>query len=86
MIERNRFLDILSHAVLIVGVLVVAFPVYLSFVASTHTNDVILHAPMPLWPGTHLWDNYVTALLCTRTGWGWGAPGVCRLAPEPARR
>ena len=31
MVERNRFLSFLTHAVLIVGVLVVAFPVYLTY-------------------------------------------------------
>jgi len=70
MIERNRFLDVLSHAVLIVGVLVVAFPVYVTFVASTHTMEEVVKAPMSLWPGTHLIDNYKAALLGDRIGMG----------------
>ncbi|MGZ5715869.1 MAG: glycerol-3-phosphate transporter, partial [Caldimonas sp.] len=36
MVERRPLLHVLSHGVLLVGVLVVAFPVYLTFVASTH--------------------------------------------------
>jgi sn-glycerol 3-phosphate transport system permease protein len=63
MIERNRFMDVLAHAVLILGVMVVAFPVYLTFVASTHTAQEVVQVPMPLWPGEHLLDNYKTALL-----------------------
>ena len=70
MIERNRFLDVLSHAVLIVGVLVVAFPVYVTFVASTHTMEDVVKAPMSLWPGGHLIDNYKAALLGDRIGMG----------------
>ena len=70
MIERNRFLDVLSHAVLIVGVLVVAFPVYVTFVASTHTMEEVVKAPMSLWPGSHLIDNYKAALLGDRIGMG----------------
>ncbi len=50
--------------------MIVAFPVYITFVASTHTLDEVLHVPMPLVPGAHLVDNYTTALLGTRTGDG----------------
>ena len=63
MIERNRFMDVLAHTVLILGVMVVAFPVYLTYVASTHTAQEVVQVPMPLWPGEHLLDNYKTALL-----------------------
>ena len=70
MIERNRFLDVLSHAVLIVGVIVVAFPVYVTFVASTHTMEEVVKAPMSLWPGSHLLENYKAALLGDRVGMG----------------
>ena len=69
MVERRATLGILAHAVMILGVLVVAFPIYLAFVASTHTAQEILQAPMPLVPGGHFWDNYVAAL----TGHGGGA-------------
>ena len=37
MIERRPTLGLLAHAVMILGVLIVAFPLYLAFVASTHT-------------------------------------------------
>ncbi len=62
MVERNRFLDVLAHLVLITGVLVVAFPVYITFVASTHTAQEIVQAPMPLLPGPHAVENYLAAL------------------------
>lgn len=61
MVERRPGLDALAHLILIVGVLVVAFPVYITFVASTHTAQSIVQTPMPLWPGGHLIDNYVAA-------------------------
>ncbi|MCX7241680.1 MAG: sn-glycerol-3-phosphate ABC transporter permease UgpE [Burkholderiales bacterium] len=69
MVERRPLLDMLAHAIMVVGVLIVAFPLYLAFVASTHTARDILQVPMPLLPGSHLWDNYVAAL----TGHGGGA-------------
>ncbi|RZS52024.1 sn-glycerol-3-phosphate ABC transporter permease UgpE [Sphaerotilus mobilis] len=70
MVERRPWLDLLAHAVLLLGVLVVAFPVYVTFVASTHTAQDIVQAPMPLLPGAHLVDNYLTALMGTREGNG----------------
>ncbi|MDP4300901.1 sn-glycerol-3-phosphate ABC transporter permease UgpE [Leptothrix discophora] len=70
MVERRPWLDLLAHAVLLLGVLVVAFPVYVTFVASTHTAQEIVQAPMPLLPGGHFIDNYLTALGGTREGTG----------------
>ena len=62
MVDRRPWITILSHLVLIVGVLIVAFPLYLAFVASTHTADAIVQSPMPLLPGAHMWENYQAAL------------------------
>jgi len=70
MIERNRFLSILTHLVLILGVLVVAFPVYVTFVASTHSMEDVVTVPMPLTPGSHLIENYRVALAGERAGTG----------------
>ena len=39
MVERRPGLDLLAHAILLLGVAVVAFPVYITFVASTHTTQ-----------------------------------------------
>ena len=74
MVERRPWLNLLSHAVLLIGVLVVAFPVYLTFVAASHTADAIVQAPMPLLPGGHFWDNMLTALSGKGTGPGSKAP------------
>lgn len=62
MIDRSPWLNFLSHAVMVLGVAVVAFPLYLAFVASTHTPDTIVQAPMPLLPGGHMWESYKAAL------------------------
>ena len=70
MIERNRFLDWMSHGVLLLGVAVVAFPVYVTFVASTHTMQEVVQVPMPLLPGEHFLENYTSALLGDRNGSG----------------
>jgi len=62
MIENRPWLTVFSHAVLIAGILVVGFPLYVTFVASTRTLDDILAVPMPLLPGDQLWQNYSTVL------------------------
>jgi sn-glycerol 3-phosphate transport system permease protein len=62
MVDRSPWLTMLSHAVMILGVMVVAFPLYLALVASTHTAAAIVQAPMPLLPGREMWANYQAAL------------------------
>ncbi len=62
MVERRATLGILAHAVMVLGVLLVAFPIYLAFVASTHQPQDIIQSPAPLWPGSHMWETYRTAL------------------------
>jgi len=62
MVEDRPWLTFLAHAVLIAGVALVAFPLYVTFVASTLTTEQILTVPMPLLPGGHLVDNYSQAL------------------------
>jgi sn-glycerol 3-phosphate transport system permease protein len=74
MVERRPLLDLLSHGILLLGVAVVAFPLYLTFVASTHTAAEIVQAPMPLVPGDQLLHNYAAALTGSEKGQGSGAP------------
>src|SRR5690625_503174 len=63
MIERRSFLDFLSHFILIFGVVAIALPLYLAFVASTQTAQEVAQAPLSLWPGGQLLDNYRHVLL-----------------------
>ncbi|WP_374566876.1 sn-glycerol-3-phosphate ABC transporter permease UgpE [Ideonella sp.] len=62
MIENRKGLDWLTHVLLIAAVAIVAFPLYVTFVASTHTLDEVLAVPMPLVPGSHLIENYAQVL------------------------
>ncbi|MCX8118773.1 MAG: sn-glycerol-3-phosphate ABC transporter permease UgpE [Desulfobacterota bacterium] len=55
-----------SHFFLLVGVAVLAFPVYVAFVGSSWDAATIARGEMPLKPGPHLLDNYLQA-------WGKGA-------------
>ncbi|MBB2970776.1 sn-glycerol-3-phosphate ABC transporter permease UgpE [Mesorhizobium sp. RMAD-H1] len=62
MIDNKPSRRIIAHAVLLIGVLIVAFPIYYTFVASTHSLQTILRPPLPLLPGSHFLENYTTAL------------------------
>jgi sn-glycerol 3-phosphate transport system permease protein len=62
MVENRPWLTVLSHFVLIVGVIVVAFPVWVTFVGSTHDSQRMLQSPVPLLPGADLLENYRTVL------------------------
>ena len=74
MVERRPGLKILSHLVLILGVVIVVFPIYLAFVASTHTRDAIVQVPMPVIPGDQIVANYVGAITGKGITQGAGAP------------
>jgi len=74
MVERRPTLGILAHVVLILGVIIVAFPLYVTFVASTQTAQDIVNAPMSLLPGSHLVENYTAAIQGRSTGAGSTAP------------
>ena len=62
MIEHRPFLTFISHVILIIGVAVVALPVYVTFVASSLAPDEVLQSPMPMLPGGHLIENYSKVL------------------------
>jgi sn-glycerol 3-phosphate transport system permease protein len=67
MVENRPLLTVVSHGVLILGVLTVAFPLYVTFVASTLTFEEIMSVPMPLLPGGELVANYTQVLTAGST-------------------
>jgi sn-glycerol 3-phosphate transport system permease protein len=63
MIENRPWLNLASHLVLIAGVAVVAFPVYIAVIASTRGPFDFMSGLVPLLPGPHALENYRTVLL-----------------------
>lgn len=63
MVEKRGLGIWLSHAIMILGVLIVFFPIWLAFVASTVSQPEIVSPPMPLLPGDQFFINYKKALL-----------------------
>ncbi len=71
MVERRSVWSFIPHLVLLLGVLVVAFPVYVTFIASTQTSEMIVQqVPMSLAPGGHMLDTYRVALFGGETSYG----------------
>ena len=62
MVENRPFLTVLSHLVVLLGVAIIAFPVWMTFVASTHSQQTMLQSPIPLLPGPYLIENYTQVL------------------------
>ncbi len=62
MVENRPWLNVLTHLVLILGVAIVAFPVYIAFIASTQAPNTFLRGVMPLLPGDHMVANYTEML------------------------
>jgi len=58
MVEHRPFRDFIAYFILTLGVLIVAFPVYLAFIASTHDAATVVNGNMPLTPGEHMAENY----------------------------
>src|SRR4029079_14939306 len=52
---------ILAHAIVLIGILVVAFPIYFVFIGSTLSTVEILKPPLPILPGSHMIENYTEA-------------------------
>jgi len=68
MIERRPILDFFTHVILLAGVVVIAFPVYLAFIASTQSAEQIASShPLSLLPGNHVLDTYRLALFGGKT-------------------
>lgn len=68
MVEDRRLGDAIAYIILTIGVLICAFPVWLTFVASTWDNATIINGQLPLYPGPHFLENYYRILFVGTSG------------------
>ncbi|WP_203076792.1 sn-glycerol-3-phosphate ABC transporter permease UgpE [Falsiroseomonas ponticola] len=71
---RSRYI---AHAVLAMGVLVFAFPIWLTLVGSSHDANTIGRGDVPLWFGAQAITNYISA-------WTTGGSAVRTTGQVPA--
>ncbi len=57
MIEKRPISTFFTHLVIIIGIIIIAFPVWITFVASTHDAIRMTQSPIPIWPGDQFWVN-----------------------------
>ncbi len=62
MIENRPLMTLIAHLSLVLGVGIVAFPIWITFVASTHDALRMTQVPLPLWPGDQFFVNLHAAL------------------------
>ena len=68
MVEDRRLGDAIAYVILTIGVLIVAFPVWLTFVASTWDAATVINGQMPLYPGPYFLENYNRILFVGTSG------------------
>ncbi|MFN3673890.1 MAG: sn-glycerol-3-phosphate ABC transporter permease UgpE [Bosea sp. (in: a-proteobacteria)] len=68
MVEDRRLGDAIAYVILTIGVLIVAFPVWLTFVASTWDAATIINGQLPLYPGPKFFENYYRILFIGTSG------------------
>jgi sn-glycerol 3-phosphate transport system permease protein len=68
MVRSRGFSNIVPHLILWAGIGIVAFPVYLAFVASTHEPTIISNGQMPLTPGPYFFENYYRTIFVGTSG------------------
>jgi sn-glycerol 3-phosphate transport system permease protein len=61
MVERKARAAWLPHAILLVGVVIFAFPIYTTLIGSTHDAGTIGRGDLPLYPGQFGVENYTQA-------------------------
>ncbi len=62
MVENRRILDIITHLVLILGIAIVALPIWITFVAASHDAVRMTQVPLPLLPGDQFFTNLKNTL------------------------
>lgn len=63
MVRTTNFQSVCINIVLLIAAIIILFPVYVGFIASTHSAAALQHAPIPLSLGHHFIENYKTILV-----------------------
>lgn len=62
MVENRPLAKFIAHTTLVLGVLVIAFPVWMTFVAASHDQVRVTQVPLPMLPGDQFFVNLKAAL------------------------
>lgn len=76
MVTWRNLSKLLTHVSLIIGIIIMIMPIYVALVASSHTSQELMQAPIPMLFGHHWLENY--KMILSR---GLSATGNQPLAP-----
>lgn len=62
MIENRPLVTLGSHIMLVLGIAIIAFPIWITFVAASHDALRMTQIPLPLLPGDQFFENLVQAM------------------------
>ena len=65
MVENRRLLRIVTHVVLVLGIAIIAIPIWIMVVGASHDGVRMLQVPVPLTLGDQFWVNFNEALFGT---------------------
>ncbi|MDB2389710.1 sn-glycerol-3-phosphate ABC transporter permease UgpE [Alphaproteobacteria bacterium] len=65
MVENRHLLKIVTHMVLILGIAIIAIPIWIMLVGASHDGVRMLQVPVPLTLGNQFWINFNQALFGT---------------------
>ena len=57
MVENRPWLAFFTHVVLLIGIAIIALPIWITFVAATHNEIRMTQVPLPMLPGDQFFVN-----------------------------
>ncbi len=57
MVENRPWLAFFTHVVLLIGIFIIALPIWITFVAATHDEIRMTQVPLPMLPGDQFFVN-----------------------------
>ncbi|WP_375451308.1 ABC transporter permease subunit [uncultured Devosia sp.] len=61
MIERSRIFDAVTYTVMVLGMIIVVAPFWITLVAGSQSLQEVSQVPIVLWPSSHLVENLQSA-------------------------
>ncbi|WP_323014282.1 ABC transporter permease subunit [Devosia sp.] len=61
MIERSHVFNIVTYAAMVLGLVVILVPFWITLVAASQSLQEVSRVPIVLWPSAHLWENLQAA-------------------------
>lgn len=68
MVENRHLSQFIAHLILIAGVVLIMFPVWMMLVGASHDSARMMQTPLPLVPGSAFFSNFMAAITSETSG------------------